>query len=363
MAPTKEHDLPLAISRAILDMPDLGRILAAILSGITNSQGLGFDRAFLFLADENDRELRPYSASGSPGEGPGDRQLSDRLAGFAVPLSASAPTIDEGDKNVPMQALLARCAGLREPFLSNTIQTLYQPPPASGVEVLRLTHVAAVPLVVKDSVLGVIVADNTHSGREIQPDEMKGLETLGNLATIAIEKSHTNRRLEEMALRDGLTGVYNRRHYETRLDQEIEVATRAQRALALIAFHVRRFKQVNLTHGRQCGNQALKDLAVFLKTRVRAEDLIARYGQAEFVVMLTGGATREEALTVAEKLRAQAIEQELGGLPAGEIQICGGLAWLPHNRLGSERLSQMLDDALERAQKANENQMVFTQDR
>jgi diguanylate cyclase (GGDEF)-like protein len=313
-------------------MPDLGRVLAAILSGITNPQGLNFDRAFLFLADESDRELRPYSAVGSPGEGPGDRKLSDRLAGFAVPLSASAPTIDEGDENVPMQALLARCAGLREPFLSNTIQTLYQPPPASGVEVLRLTHVAAVPLVVKDSVLGVIVADNTHSGREIQPDEMKGLETLGNLA------------------------------YETRLDQEIEVAARAQRALALIVFHVRRFKQVNLTHGRQCGNQALKDLAVFLKTRVRAEDLIARYGQAEFVVMLTGGATREEALTVAEKLRAQAIEQELGGLPAGEIQICGGLAWLPHNRLDSERLSQMLDDALERAQKANENRMVFTQD-
>lgn len=362
MAPPKEHDLPLAVSRAILDTPDISRILAAILSGITSQQGLNFDRAFLFLADDNDRELRPYSAVGAPGEGREDQKLSDRLAGFAVPLSASAPAIDEGDENVPMQALLARCAGLREPFLSNTIRAFYQPPPASGVEVLRLTHVASVPLAVKDSVLGVIVADNTLSGREIQPDEMKGLETLGNLAAIAIEKSRLHHRLEEMSLRDGLTGVYNRRHYEAQLDKEVEVAVRAQRALALAVFHIRQFKKCNLTHGRQCGDRVLKDLAALLRKRVRTEDLIARYTEAEFVVMLTGGATREDAFTVAEKLRTHVNEQELGGLPAGEVQVCGGLAWLPHDRLDSERISQMLDDALAQAQKADENQMVLAQD-
>jgi diguanylate cyclase (GGDEF)-like protein len=362
MAPTKEHDLPLAVSRAILDTPDLSRILAAILSGITSPEGLGFYRAFLFLADENDRELRPYSAVGSPGEGGEDQKLSDRLAGFAVPLSASAPAIDEGDENVPMQALLARCAGLREPFLSNTIWAFYQPPPASGVEVLRLTYVAAVPLSVKDSVLGVIVADNTLSGRAVQRDEMKGLETLGNLAAIAIEKSRLNRRLEEMSLRDGPTGVYSRRHYEARLDKEIDVAVRAQRALALVVFHIRQFKEFNLAHGRQCGDRVLKDLATFLRKRVRTEDLIARYGEAEFVVMLTGGATREEASKVAEKLRAQLIEQGLGGLPAGEVMVCGGLAWLPHDRLNSERISRMLDDALVQSRKADANEMVLVQD-
>lgn len=362
MAPSKEHALPLAVSRSILDTSDLGQILATILTGITSPQGLKFDRAFLFLADDNDRELRPYSAVGSPGEGEQDQILSEWLAGFAVPLSASAPAIDEGDENVPMQALLAHCAGLRESFLSNTIRTFYQPPPASGVEVLRLTHVAAVPLAVKDSVLGVIVADNTHSGRAIQPDELPGLQTLGNFAAIAIEKSRLIRRLEEMSLRDGLTGVYNRRHYEARLDKEVEVAVRAQRALALVVFHIRQFRQVNQAHGRQCGDRVLKDLADCLRKRVRTEDLIARYGEAEFVVMLTGGATREEASKVAEKLRAQVIEQELGGLPAGEIQVCGGLAWLPHERLDSERITQMLAEALIQAQKADQNQMVLAPD-
>jgi diguanylate cyclase (GGDEF)-like protein len=358
MAPNQEQDLLLAVSRSILDTSDLDQILTAVLAGITSPQGLDFDRAFLFLADDNDRELRPYSAIGSSPKDKQHLKLSDRLAGFTVPLSASAPAIDEGDENVPMQALIAHCLGLRKPFLSNTIQTFYQPPPASGVEVLRLTHIAAVPLLVKDSVLGVLVTDNTHGGREIAPEEIPGLETLGNLAAIAIEKSRLIRRLEEMSVRDGLTGVYNRRHYEARLEKEVELAVRAERALALVVFHIRRFKQVNQTHSRECGDRVLKDLAAFLRKRVRTEDLIARYGEEEFVVMLTGGATRDEALKVAEKLRDQVTTQELGGLPAGEIQVCGGLAWLPPDRLAGERIARMLEEALRQAQKSDQNQMV-----
>jgi len=354
MAPSKEQALPLAVSRDILDTPDLNRVLTSILSGITSPQGLNFDRAFLFLADDHERELRPYSAS--------DQKLAEQLAGFAVPLSASAPAINEGDENVPMQALLARCAGLREPFRSNTIQTFYQPPVASGLEVLRLAHVATVPLAVRDSVLGVIVADNTKSGRPIDEKEMPGLQTLGNLAAIAIEKARLNRRLDEMSLRDGLTGVFNRRHYETRLDKEIEVAVKAQRALAVVVFHICEFKKCNRTHGRETGDRVLKDLAAFLRKRVRTEDLIARFGEDEFVVMLTGGATRDDASNVAEKLRAQVAEQELGGLPAGEIQVYGGLAWLPHDRLDSDRLSAMLDSALDQARKAKKNQLVVAED-
>jgi diguanylate cyclase (GGDEF)-like protein len=362
MATPKGQDLPLAVSRAILDSPDLNQILTSILSGIASPQGLNFDRAFLFLADDNDRELRPYSVVGTAKQDSGEKGLSERLAGFAVPLSASVPAINEGDENVPMQALLARCAGLRESFCSNTIQTFYQPPPASGVEVMRLTHVATVPLAVKDSVLGVIVADNTDSGRSIDEKEMPGLQTLGNLAAIAIEKTRLNRRLDEMSLRDGLTGVFNRRHYEARLDKEIEVAAKAERALALVVFHIREFKKRNRTHGREIGDRVLKDLAAFLRKRVRTEDLIARYGEDEFVVMLTGGATRDDASNVAEKLRAQVAEQQLGGLPAGEIQVYGGLAWLPPDRLDSERLSAMLDNALDQARKAEKNRLVVAED-
>lgn len=363
MAPTKEHDLLLAVSRAILGTSDLSRVLTTILSGITRKEGLNFDRAFLFLADENSRELRAYAAVGPSGQDAAGQNLSDRLAGFGVPLSASAPPIDEGDENVPMQALVARCAGLREPFFSNTIRAFYQPPPADGEEVLRLTHVASVPLSVGDSVLGVILVDNTQSGRTIEKEELKGLQTLGNLAAIAIEKARLNQRLEEMSLRDGLTGVYNRRHYEARLEKEVDFAIQAQRALALVVFHIRQFKKCNQTHGRQCGNQVLKDLADFLKKRVRTEDLIARYGEEEFVVMLTGGATREEALKVADKLLSQVTEQELGGLPAGEIQVYGGLAWLSHDKLDSQRISQLLFNALEQAQQAVQPGMILVEDR
>jgi diguanylate cyclase (GGDEF)-like protein len=156
-----------------------------------------------------------------------------------------------------------------------------------------------------------------------------------------------NQRLAEMASRDGLTGVYNRRYYQSRLDKEVDLAKQGGRALGLLVFHINDFKQCNDTHGYECGDRVLVDLAAFLRKGVRTEDLIARYGEAEFLVMLTGGASQEEAQIVADKLMSQVASQSFGGLPASEVVISCGIAWMPPEKLDREAISRLADEALE----------------
>jgi diguanylate cyclase (GGDEF)-like protein len=387
----KELRFQLTVTRAMLGTLELDQVLYIILTGITHGEGLGFNRAFLFLADEAGRELRAREAAGpadkaeahriweemeqqeldleqileqfaAAAEDPKARRLAHRMAGFVVPLSATAPPLDENEQQVPIQALIARCAQEREPVYSNRITAVYPPLDDSAGEPVEFKHLAVVPLLLRDSVLGVILADNVYNEAEVLPEQMRGLTTLGNLAAIAIEKARLHQRLREMAALDGLTGVFNRRHYEMRLEQEVARARRTGRSLSLLLFDIDHFKRANDDHGHEVGDHVLRDLARELRERVRAEDLVARYGGEEFVVLLTGGATADESHRVAEKLRSSVAERSLGGRPAGEITLSGGVAHLGPDLLEGPKLFRLADQALYRAKQQGRNQVVLAED-
>jgi len=224
--------------------------------------------------------------------------------------------------------------------------------------VMHFAKVAAVPLLLADSVIGIILADNIYNKRDIHEEELRGLTTVGNLAAIAIERARLHQRIKDMAALDGLTGVFNRRHYEQRLEQEVARARRIGRSLALLMFDIDYFKRCNDSHGHECGDMVLRDLAAFLKDRVRTEDLVARYGGEEFVVLLTGGATAEESLLVAEKLRAYIESHSLGGRPAGEITVSVGVATQTSDELDGAEIFRRADKALYRAKDQGRNRVV-----
>ncbi len=387
----KELHFQLTVTRAMLGTLELDQILYIILTGITHRDGLGFNRAFLFLADEDGRGLRASNAVGpadeaeahriweelekqeldlqqildqfaAAAEDPKARRLSQRMAGFVVPLDASAPPMDKDEQDLPIQALIAQTAQKREPFFSNTISAVYPPLDDSAGEPLQFKNLALVPLILRDSVLGVILADNCYSSADVRAEHMRGLTTLGNLAAIAIEKARLHQRLKEMAALDGLTGVFNRRHYEMRLEQEVARARRTGRSLSLIMFDIDHFKRANDDHGHEVGDMILKDLAGLLRQRVRAEDMVARYGGEEFVVLLTGGATPDEAQKVADKLRASVAETALGDRPKGEITLSGGVAHLEPDLLEGAKLFRLADKALYRAKQQGRNRIEMAED-
>jgi two-component system, cell cycle response regulator len=117
-----------------------------------------------------------------------------------------------------------------------------------------------------------------------------------------VERAASNR-IYEMSVRDGLTGVYNRRYFNDRLASEFAYAFRHRTPLCVILGDIDHFKLINDTHGHTVGDLVLRRVAGELQASVRTEDLVARFGGEEFVVM-TRGIDAEGAKAFAERIRA-----------------------------------------------------------
>ena len=116
------------------------------------------------------------------------------------------------------------------------------------------------------------------------------------------EMEAINRRLEDISVRDGLTGLYNRRYFADRLKQEFDRVVRHHHPMALLMFDIDHFKLVNDTHGHQAGDEVLRGLARVLVNKTRTTDIVCRYGGEEFVAMLPD-TPLESAQMLAERLR------------------------------------------------------------
>jgi two-component system cell cycle response regulator len=159
------------------------------------------------------------------------------------------------------------------------------------------------------------------------------------------------RRIYESTVRDALTGLYNRRHLDERLDAEFAFAHRHTTALAAIFIDVDHFKRINDELGHAGGDAALRALGAFIRRSMRTEDLVARYGGEEFIVVLRG-IPRADVLVVAERIRAgvAAMCFEYAGHERS-ITVSIGLATLGEGRSypSVEALLDAADRALYRA--------------
>ncbi len=144
----------------------------------------------------------------------------------------------------------------------------------------------AVPLVVRDRVEGVLVVE-ADGYRRFARGEREALLVLANQAAAALENERLYRRAEQEAIRDGLTGLYNHRHFQERLRQECRRAQRYGTPLSLLMLDLDDFKEFNDQYGHQIGDEALREVGqiLFAVTR-RGVDLAARYGGEEFAIIL-----------------------------------------------------------------------------
>jgi diguanylate cyclase (GGDEF)-like protein len=138
----------------------------------------------------------------------------------------------------------------------------------------------------------------------------------------AAELAVTNRRLQEAALTDALTGFPNRRYAIERLQQEWAAATRSRRPLSCLVIDVDAFKQINDNYGHDVGDVMLKQTAVALKSGLRAQDVICRMGGDEFLVVCPD-TPLDAALACAERVR-KAVEGMK--VQAGVTQLMGSVS-------------------------------------
>ena len=177
------------------------------------------------------------------------------------------------------------------------------------------------------------VVERTHD-LALQKDELHALteslrsanrekeELLGRLQQQASE-------LERQSREDGLTGLYNRRYLDGRLDFEVKRAERYNRQIALAMADVDRFKGVNDQHSHIVGDDVLRTIANILRTQCRSIDIIARYGGEEFLLCFPE-TTHENARAVCEKIRRQVEEYDWSRLQPGlNVTLSVGVAAAP----------------------------------
>ncbi len=160
----------------------------------------------------------------------------------------------------------------------------------------------------------------------------------------------------QVALRDGLTGAYNRRYLDERLLSEMAFATRHHMPLALLMLDLDHFKQVNDTFGHQAGDAVLQRFYALLEEVVRTEDLVARYGGEEFAV-LCRESDEGSAAIVAERLRRTVEKTEFvyDGQPIVVTVSIGIATSLDVGVDGPESLVRQADLALYGAKRAGRN--------
>jgi len=155
-------------------------------------------------------------------------------------------------------------------------------------------------------------------------------------------------RVKELASLDGLTGIFNRRHFFELSRSELNRARRHDAPLSLVLFDLDHFKQINDTYGHVCGDQVLRAVADACSDRLRSFDVFGRYGGEEFAVLLPDIGP-EGALAVAERLR-RGIAAAAEGLGDIEVSASFGVASVLTARGATfDDLVVLADEALYRA--------------
>jgi diguanylate cyclase (GGDEF)-like protein len=180
--------------------------------------------------------------------------------------------------------------------------------------------------------------------------------------------------LEQLALRDGLTGLYNHRFFQESLATELARAARYGFAVSLLFIDVDQFKNYNDVCGHPSGDALLKEFARLLQAtgdvpefrfRGRVSDIVSRYGGEEFVIILPM-TDREGAVVRAERLRQMIAahpfpQREVQ--PAGFISASIGVAAYPRDATDKTALIRAADDAMLEAKRTGRNQVIAARDR
>jgi diguanylate cyclase (GGDEF)-like protein len=184
---------------------------------------------------------------------------------------------------------------------------------------------------------------------------------LNTLARQNQELDHLNKEFREMAIRDGLTGLFNHRYAKERLDDEFDRAMRFGRDLTVLFMDLDHFKFFNDTHGHQAGDEILQILAGLMTDAIRESDTLARWGGEEFIVIApeTG---EEEGCLIAERIRTAVANHSFPNAeqqPLGMVTLSIGVASRSEGMDGPDKLVRRADDAVYSAKDLGRNKTIF----
>ncbi len=175
------------------------------------------------------------------------------------------------------------------------------------------------------------------------------------------ELDNLSKEFRELAIRDGLTGLFNHRYAQERLDEEFDRSMRFGRELSVLFMDLDHFKFFNDAHGHQAGDEVLQILSGLMTKAVRESDTLARWGGEEFVVV-TPETNQEDACMLAERIRKSVAGHPFPNAaqqPLGIVSLSIGVASRSNGTESSEKLLRFADDAVYCAKDSGRNRTVF----
>ena len=321
---------------ALLSAGDLVRLLERLTDGMRASFAL--DSVKLFLFD-------PFSV------------VHDLLA---ANTDATRHVMRDVVLCVDVQATRARFNDLHAPWLGRWDEARHQ-----ALFGRRLGgSVALLPLRQPDGLAGFLCLGSRDPARFTTGQATDFLAHMAGIAAVCLENAVNRERLRLAGLTDSLTGLYNRRHLQHRLEQEVTRAQRYTQALSCLFVDADHFKQINDRFGHAAGDQVLVALAQRLRTRLRTSDLPTRYGGEEFAILLPQTDVDNAYSLAGEICRgvaAEPVSLENGDTVALTVSI--GVAALPATdqrpaRVAGEALLQAADGAVYQAKREGRNRVV-----
>ncbi|TMB50437.1 MAG: diguanylate cyclase [Chloroflexi bacterium] len=237
------------------------------------------------------------------------------------------------------------------------------PPSVRGQAIVPVVIAAGVPLVRDSVVVGAITVGRVDATARFRPIELEALELLAGHASLALANAFLHADVAALALRDPLTGLYNRRYFDETLERILAEHHRVRlgdpKPLAAVMFDLDLFGHFNKQHGHQVGDAVLRSFAEILRRRFRASDLVARFGGEEFIAILDG-ATRNDGMRIAEDVRERLAKLEIldeAGNPL-HVTVSAGCAALDDADPSREALLRTADVALFMAKRAGRDRVV-----
>ncbi len=318
------------ISKAVNFMGNLDKTLDAILSRAV--QVMNAERGSIFLLDEKYEELVERALVYGFDDAQPNPELKQK---FKMGAGVAGEVFNSG------QPKLVQNVRKEKSFEAG-------PPENESIKSLL-----CVPLMVKESAIGVMNIVNRREGRFNHEDLQTAL-TMANQSAVVIEKS----RLFNLATIDGLTGLVVRRHFQAKMEEEFRRAKRYGKDLSYLMTDIDHFKKFNDTWGHQVGDMVLREVAKCVQACARDTDIAARYGGEEFAVILPE-TELDGAMLFAERLRQKVEESSFDG-PKGplKVTISVGVSSIPvHTAETAVDMIKLADDALYVAKERGRNRV------
>lgn len=363
------------VSNALRKTMDLERAELIIASALTSGETGGYERAMIFLVDEQREFLAGSVCVDSLG-------VSDPR-GIWRGLTSNEGTVSQSlERSQPVLArrwgeLSALVKGIRIPLAAEhsilahavrtgetvTHDTLREHPHLRVHEAITahfdLKHFAAAPLLADREAIGLIVVDAGSRPVRFSPEQLTMLEMFASQAALAINNALKYQNMVDRAQRDSLTRLYNHGHFQEVLKAEIDRAERYGNQVSLVMLDIDHFKKFNDIYGHQTGDKVLRQTALLVNSLVRVSDVAARYGGEEFAVLLPQ-TPYQAARETAERLRDGVARKATVNGPAGEklnVTASFGVATFPVHARSAAELVSLADEALYLAKERGRNRV------